>query len=146
MSAVATLLQKLEPESMMQEDGLKKAHLSLTLLQKKAAEPGLAAAIAEAAGVRILVQTCVLHPVPELRVQATSVLGACIKEADAAFLASALESRVPAGLLRLLREEDRRAKQEGFDEAVDPDLPVRRTAVVALTDLLLATDEATRAA
>ena len=145
--ATAKLLEKLDPESMMQEDGLKKAHLSLVLLLKQANEGPLAAEVAAVAGgTRILVQTCVLHPVPELRQQATAVLGACIKEAVPAFLASALENRIPAALLRLLREEDRRAKQEGFDKAVDPDLPIRRVAIVALTDLLLSTDGATQQA
>jgi hypothetical protein len=147
--STASLLEKLDPGSMMEEDGLRKATISLQLLQRKADSGPLATEVAAAGGVRILVQTMVLHPVPELRQMACAVVSLCIGQSDAAFNAMALEDRdksrsVPDALLRILREEDRRAKPQGFETAtVDPDLPLRRMAISALCKLLLEADEPT---
>jgi len=143
MSALRSLLEKLDPESMMKDGGLQKATLAIGLLEKKSADAGFAEEVAAAGGVQILVQTAVLHPAPTLRQSATSVLVACVKQRDPAFLKSALERRLPEALLRLMREDARRVKAaQGIDQvadgdsATDPDLPTRRIALSGLEALL----------
>ena len=141
------LLDKLSPMSMMAEDGLQKATLAAKLLNDKADDPSTAAGIAEANGVLILLQTALLHPVPALREAATSVVTKCVKTNDAAFIEAALDKNLPVALVRLCAEQDRRAKveepEEGGEKAHDPDLPVRRIAVVCLEHLLLRVSAAT---
>lgn len=141
------LLDKLSPQSMMAEDGLQKATLAAKLLNDKADDPSTAAGIAEANGVLILLQTALLHPVPALREAATSVVTKCVNTNDAAFIDAALDKNLPVALVRLCAEQDRRAKveepEEGGEKAHDPDLPVRRIAVVCLEHLLLRISAAT---
>lgn len=136
------MLEKLEPMAMMEENGERAASIAMTLLEKRASEGPLAVELVEAEGVKIIVQTSVLHPLPALRKQATAVIGACLAEQQPSFVEAALQCRVPMALLRLLNEEDRRVKpkeekeSEAKPEAVDPDLPIRRVAIVALKNLM----------
>jgi hypothetical protein len=151
LGMACALLEKLEPMSMMQEDGLKKATLAISLLQRKAdSEPGLASEILEAkGGVMILLQTALLHPEPLLRTGATAVITACVR--NESFLEAALDKNLPSALVRLCAEQDRRVKPQGADhqatdgetpKAIDPDLPSRRIAVECLEHLLLRADPA----
>lgn len=142
--ALRAMLEKLGPMAMMEENGERAAAIAMALLEKRATEGPLALELIEADGVKIIVQTSVLHPVPDLRRQATVVLGACLAEQQPSFVEAALQNRVPMALLRLLNEEDRRVKpkeeQEAADAkpaaAIDPDLPIRRVAIVALKNLM----------
>lgn len=133
--------------AMMQEGGEKKAAMAIGLLHQKASEAGAAAAVVECGGVRTLVQTAVLHPISEMRLGAAAVLTACAQQDDANFMRAGLEQRLPEAFLRCLHEGDRRAKPEGeeskpeegsggFEEAVDPDKPLRRVAIVGLRHML----------
>ena len=142
-SVLKAMLEKLGPMAMMEENGERAACIAMALLEKRATEGPLAVELVEAEGVKIIVQTSVLHPVPELRRQATAVIGACLAEQQPTFLEAALQCRVPMALLRLLNEEDRRAKPKEEPEetdaspaAIDPDLPTRRVAIVALKSLM----------
>lgn len=149
---VSPLLEKLDPRSMMEDDGLQKANIAIKLLaQKVTTDATTASAIAEANGVLILLQTALLHPVPELREGAITVIAGCVRCADnASFMEMALEKNLPAALVRLCSEQDRRAKKSHGDEgelgegsqekAHDPDLPVRRVAVDVLADVLFRID------
>ena len=124
------LLEKLEPENMMQPNGTRAAEIALGLLEKQASEQGIAKQL-EAPGVKILIQTSVLHPIPALRRAACATLAACTAEGHAEFLSIALAQQLPVAFLRLLHEEDQRAAKAGR-----PDVPARRAAVVGLTALL----------
>ena len=143
------LLAKLDPASMMEVGGLGKARIAINLLCKASeSEPAAAAGgiAAVADGVKVLMQTALLHPEPSLREGAVSVLACCCACNDESFIASALgggPASLPAALVRLCAEQDRKAKPETEgDEAIDPDLPARRSAVVCLHSLLLGTDGA----
>ena len=100
----------------------------------------------------ILLQTALLHPVPELREGAIVTILGCVQRdagADSAFVAEALEQQLPVALVRLCSEQDRRAKREenaapapdggeaAEERAYDPDLPARRVAVQCISHLLL---------
>ena len=109
----------------------------------------------------ILLQTALLHPVPELREGAIVTILGCVQRADgadSAFVAEALDQHLPVALVRLCSEQDRRAKREekaapapdggeaapadaaaaaADERAYDPDLPARRVAVQCLAHLLL---------
>ena len=129
-SALKAMFEKLSPMSMMEDNGLHKAVLALRLLETEAAKPGSASEFVEAAGVKALVQTMVLHPVPDLRQLAVSALSACIRQDDATFLKHAVGCGLPEALLRLLHESDRRVKapdavEDSAASVIDPDLPVR---------------------
>ena len=141
------LLDKLEPMAMMEDGGVKKALISLNVLKEKAADAATAAGIAACkGGVKILMQTSLLHPEPAIRLGAIEVLAACVAHNDAAFLDEAINkgaASLPAALMRLCSEEDRKAKPaEQGGEAIDPDLPGRRVAVTCLASLLVAIDPA----
>ncbi|KAL3902929.1 MAG: hypothetical protein SGPRY_011870 [Prymnesium sp.] len=138
-----SLVAKLDPEAMVGEGGLRKAELALRLLLSKASSHPLSPELSSSS-TRLLIQTAVLHPMPSLRTAATEVLGACVSEGEPSFLSCALTHRLPAALFRLLREEDRSAPSKGFDAPSDPDLPVRRAAIKALSSLVLRSDEQTR--
>ena len=133
------LLAKLDPASMMEVGGLGKARIAINLLCKASeSEPAAAAGgiAAVADGVKVLMQTALLHPEPSLREGAVSVLACCCACNDESFIASALgggPASLPAALVRLCAEQDRKAKPETEgDEAIDPDLPARRSAVACL--------------
>jgi hypothetical protein len=154
---VAALLGRLEPMAMMEENGLNKAQISLRVLADKAkADAGTPGAIAASPdGVKLLLQTALLHPEPTCRAGAVEVLTACVVSDDAAFLAAALDrgpASLPAALVRLCAEADRRCRPVAASEeaqgsggappaAVDPDLPARRHAVSCLAHLLTHTDQ-----
>ena len=154
MASVAPLLQKLEPMAMMEEGGLQRASIAIKLLaHKSATDPSVGGGILEARGMRILLQTALLHPVPELREGAIVTILGCVQRADgadSAFVTEALAQQLPVALVRLCSEQDRRAKREDKAEeeeaaaeageappddaaaeerAYDPDLPARRVAV-----------------
>lgn len=130
LSMLKQYLDKLEPEAMMQPNGTRAAMVALGLLETMASDGGMAKEL-DAPGVKILIQTCVLHPVPDCRRAACAVLTAFTVEGDATFLSLALPLRLPTAFLRLLGEEDKRAKQ-----ADSPDLPARRQAIAGLSALL----------
>ena len=143
-----TLLSKLEPMAMMEEGGPQKAAIACNVLVSGSAAPGSAKALAEANGVRLMIQTMLLHPDPTLRQGAAVVLTRSAAQNDPDFLAVALREFLPAALVRVLAETDRRAKAapsaEGGEtdeaaagKAVDPDLPVRIEAFGAFEYLLL---------
>lgn len=149
---VAPLLQKLDPMSMMEDGGLQKATIAIKLLGEKVkTDASTTAGIVEADGVLILLQTALLHPVPELREGAIVVIAGCVRCADnGPFLDMALQKNLPAALVRLCSEQDRRAKRPdsgegdpGEEKAYDPDLPVRRVAVDVLSHVLLKIDAKT---
>ncbi len=156
---LASCLSKLEPESLMAEGGEKRGAIAIELLKKSCAEDGgTGAEIAQMSGaVRLLMQTCVLHPIPPFRTGATAVLAECVRQGDAAFLRAALDQRALEAFLRLLTEGERRVKPGTCDSAaaaaaqggaLDPDVPTRRVALKALEALLLSAppfcDEALR--
>ena len=135
------LLLALEPESMMKDGGLEKATAAIVQLEKAANLMNTAAAIASVnGGVAILIQTCVLHPVPALRMHATATLAACTRANDENFAKAAIERRLPEAMVRVLREEDRRIKKDVEEstggKAHDPDLPTRRLALEGVAALL----------
>ena len=87
------LLAKLDPASMMEVGGLGKARIAINLLCKASeSEPAAAAGgiAAVADGVKVLMQTALLHPEPSLREGAVSVLACCCACNDESFIASAL--------------------------------------------------------
>ena len=153
MASVAPLLQKLDPMTMMEDGGLQRASIAIKLLaQQSATDPSVGSGILEAKGMRILLQTALLHPVPELREGAIVTILGCVQRdagADSAFVAEALEQQLPVALVRLCSEQDRRAKREenaapapdggeaAEERAYDPDLPARRVAVQCISHLLL---------
>jgi hypothetical protein len=134
MSALSSLLERLSPMAMMEDNGTEKARIAISVLEKKASQEPLAAALAECGGLRILVQTMVLHPEPPLRHGACTVLSAALHEKEhlADFLLAAQAARLPQGLQRVLNEEDRKAKPKDGEQATDPDLLLRRAALPAL--------------
>ena len=142
------LLAKLDPASMMEVGGLGKARIAINLLCKASeSEPAAAAGgiAAVADGVKVLMQTALLHPEPSLREGAVSVLACCCACNDESFIASALGGGRRASRRRWCG--CRRAGSQGKpetegDEAIDPDLPARRSAVACLHSLLLGTDGA----
>ena len=109
MAGVAGLLQKLEPMAMIEEGGLQRASIAIKLLaHKSATDPSVGGGILEARGVRILLQTALLHPVPELREGAIVTILGCVQRAegaDSAFVAEALSQQLPAALVRLCSEQ-----------------------------------------
>lgn len=134
MSALSSLLERLSPMAMMEDNGTEKARIAISVLEKKALQEPLAAALAECGGLRILVQTMVLHPEPPVRQGACTVLSSALheKEHAADFFIAAQAARLPQALQRVLHEEDRKAKPEKGEHATDPDLPLRRAALPAL--------------
>ena len=93
------LLAKLDPASMMEVGGLGKARIAINLLCKASeSEPAAAAGgiAAVADGVKVLMQTALLHPEPSLREGAVSVLACCCACNDESFIAS--RWRRPASL------------------------------------------------
>jgi hypothetical protein len=119
--------------AMMEDNGMEKARIAISVLEKKASQDPLAAALAECGGLRILVQTMVLHPEPALRQGACTVLSAALLEQEHAddFFIAAQAARLPQALQRVLHEEDRKAKPKEGEHATDPDLPLRRVALPA---------------
>ena len=105
MASVAPLLQKLDPMTMMEDGGLQRASIAIKLLaQQSATDPSVGSGILEAKGMRILLQTALLHPVPELREGAIVTILGCVQRdagADSAFVAEALEQQLPVALVRL---------------------------------------------
>ena len=97
MSSLAPLLQKLDPMTMMEDGGLQRASIAIKILaQKAASDPNVGGAIVEAGGMRILLQTALLHPVPELREGAAVTILGCVQSADStAFVAEALDQQLP---------------------------------------------------
>lgn len=139
------LLDKLEPFAMMEEGGTQKAFIAMRVLGTKAeSDTATAAALAQQpGGIKLLMQTALLHPEPQMRVGATSILATCVGQGDKAFITQCLDqggASLPAALVRLCHEEDRKVKSEEREEAVDPDLPARRHAVKCLASLLTACD------
>lgn len=146
-AAVKALLEKLEPMALMEEDGLKKGMLALSILSEKVHnEANTPAAIADAEGVMILLQTALLHPEPALREGATAIVAACVTSNDTKFLEASLAKSLPIALGRLCAEQDRKVKPTDAvksgepPQAVDPDLPTRRVAVRLLEHILLAAE------
>jgi len=135
---IASLLAKLAPMAMMEDNGTERARVAIGLLEKQAAEGPLAQELAECGGLRILVQTMVLHPEATLRQGACSVLSAALHEGEhgGAFMIAAQTAKLPQGLMRVLAEEDRKARPKAGEKAVDPDLPLRRVALPALALLI----------
>ena len=113
MASLAPLLQKLDPERMMEDGGLARATIAIKILAQKATtEPSTGGAIVEAGGMRIILQTALLHPVPALREGAIVAVLGCLQSADsAAFVADSLHQQLPVALVRLCSELDRRAKR-----------------------------------
>lgn len=152
VSKLKLLLENLDPMSMMNEGGPKKATIAIGLLESKAAEMGTALAFTHVPGsVRLLLQTALLHPEARMRLGATTVVLRLVRQNEPAFLAAAHESMLSKALSRMLAESDRRVKAEGEGEeepeldeegkpaAVDPDLPKRRVALEVLDALALHT-------
>jgi len=120
--------------AMMQENGTEKARIAIKLLEKKASQESLSSGLAEGRGLHVLVQTMVLHPEPSLRQGACSILSAVLHEGEHSkeFLFAAQSARLSQGLQRVLHEEDRKTKPNEGEQAIDPDLPLRRIALSAL--------------
>lgn len=119
------LLDKLEPMAMMEDGGVQKALIAMRVLTHKAetdATTGLALA-SVAGGVKLIMQTALLHPEPALRTGAAGLLALCVGHNDTAFVEACLGqggASLPAALVRLCHEEDRRAKpDDGGEEPVD---------------------------
>ena len=93
---LSSLLDKLKPDSMLQEDGLKKATMALSLLADQASDL-VDELVTTDGGLRILVQTCVLHPVPQVRQAAAATLVAFIETGHGAFLQAALADTIFPG-------------------------------------------------
>ena len=155
------LLDKLEPMAMMEDGGMQKASIAIEVLVQKAADPPTASGIVDAGGVKLLIQTMLLHPAPALRHGAARVLTTCIEGADSIFLQRACDDNLPGALVRVLAENDRRVKkprQKASTEAVeaengdtapeeqayDPDLPVRQVGLVGFESLLIHSSVAPR--
>ena len=136
---IASCLQKLTPESMIEEGGHKKATLALALLETRASkEAAFASEFAGAEAFVPVMKTALLHPEPECRLKATNVIVLCIEQNDTVFMADAVSNRLVDGLLRLLAEQDRKVKNpDGSSRAYDPDLPTRRLALRSAEHMLL---------
>ena len=153
--AYKSLLARLDPMSMMEENGLKRAHIAMGVLRQKASSEDTCAATIAAVGdgVKVLLQTALLHPEPALREGAAAVLAACVAQNNRTFLDASLDrgpASLPAALVRMCAEQDRAVKPADATEdddgdrpaAVDPDLPARKCAVGCLQSLLLRADVA----
>ena len=93
---VASCIQKLDIESMMAPDGLKKAEISLKLLgTQAAANPAIAAELASVKMLRPLLQTALLHPEVNLRLLSTTVVARCVSQENPSFFVAAVEARLP---------------------------------------------------
>ena len=121
MAGVAPLLEKLEPMAMMEGAAAEGVHAIKLLAHKSATDPAWRRHF-EARGVRILLQTALLHPVPELREGAIVTILGCVQRADgadSAFVTEALAQQLPVALVRLCAEQDRRAKREDKAEGAE---------------------------
>ena len=138
-NACEALLDKLDVHSLMQPGGMEKATMAARMLADGVRTPGTVAAVASTSGgVKILIQTSLLHPDPLLRLDAISVISRCCASLSSEkFVEEALKANLPLALVRLCAEQDRRAKAAGSNAVVDPDLPVRRVAVACLHSLML---------
>ena len=145
---LVALLNKLQPMNMLAEDGLKKASIALAVLERSTAEPGSALDLGDApGGVRLLLQTALLHPEPSFRLGATMCVHNLVSQNEPRFLQVALDEpcMLPKALARMLAEADRSVQEAaereiygdaGGKKAVDPDLPVRRVALEMLSTLV----------
>jgi len=137
------LIDSLDPGSMMSRDGQKRALVALDVLKTQATEAGTALAMTQVPGsIRILLQTALLHPEASMRLNAMAVIMAFLRQNEPRFLEMAHHSMLSKALARMLAEEDRRVKEDeeaedGEANVTDPDLPLRRLALEALTLLVL---------
>lgn len=134
--------------NMLAEDGLKKASIALAVLERSTAEPGSALDLVDTpGGVRLLLQTALLHPEPSFRLGATMCVHNLVSQNEPHFLQVALDEpcMLPKALARMLAEADRSVQEAaehekdgdaGGKKAVDPDLPVRRVALEMFSTLV----------
>lgn len=140
----------------MRDGGMQKAQIAVkVLVQKSATDAEIAAGIAATPdGVKVLLQTALLHPEPSMREGAITVIAHCVEKNNAAFIDAALSrgpASLPAALVRMCAESDRKVKA-AVDEAteddadserpraVDPDLVARQIAVGCFANLLTTVD------
>jgi hypothetical protein len=145
---LVALLDRLQPMNMLAEDGLKKASIALAVLERSTAEPGSALDLVDTpGGVRLLLQTALLHPEPSFRLGATMCVHNLVSQNEPHFLQVALDEpcMLPKALARMLAEADRSVQEAaereedgdaGGKKAVDPDLPVRRVALEMFSTLV----------